>query len=91
MSNDILFCQRLTAAFPFPLLSTPSVLTITVGDVTLGTAESTEQVFRVVRQIVHEDYGATTAQEHDIMLIELDVGPLSSFRFPQLTVCGEEI
>merc|ERR1739838_628899 len=52
--------------------STPSVLTITVGDVTLGTAESTEQVFRVVRQIVHEDYGATTAQEHDIMLIELD-------------------
>ena len=34
--------------------------------------ESTEQVFGVVRQIPHEDYSSSD-QEHDIMLIELDV------------------
>jgi len=51
--------------------STPSRLTITVGDVTLATTESSEQIFKVVRQIPHESYSSSTMQ-NDIMLIELD-------------------
>ena len=51
----------------------PSRLTITVGDVTLASSESTEQVFKVVRQIPHESY-SSSGQDNDIMLIELDVG-----------------
>ena len=56
----------------FTLLSSPNRLTVTVGDVTLMSTEATEQVFGVVRQIPHEDYSSSD-QEHDIMLIELDV------------------
>merc|ERR1712121_527038 len=51
--------------------SVPSRLTITVGDVSLLTTESSEQVFGVVCQIPHESYSSSN-QEHDIMLIELD-------------------
>ena len=67
--------------FYFNLFSSPNRLTVTVGDVTLMATESTEQVFGVVRQIPHEDYSSSD-QEHDIMLIELDV----SYIFLLITV-----
>merc|ERR1712002_549724 len=52
------------------IVSQQSRLTVTVGDVTLASTESSEQIFKVVRQIPHEQY-SSSGQDNDIMLLEL--------------------
>ena len=66
--------------------SNPSILTVTVGDVTLLADDATEQVFPVVRQIPHENYNSNN-MEHDIMLIELDISAVSCAAF-HFVVCN---
>ena len=47
-------------------------LTITLGDHTLYLTEKSEQIFRISKQIPHQEYNPST-MENDIMLIELMV------------------